>query len=292
MEPETLTASPTVIPLPAATVEGPAVRVLPVKADGEDFAQEAAGDASRPESESLFERFGWLYAFFREHLFRDDTEGISAALWPQGAPPAGSRLLELGCGPGFYCCQFGERFRELRRAGHRPFAPATPPRPAQRPLAPPGERALRAIRRAAPRRWKASRVDSLLAARLFTILPQREEAMAEMHRVTARGRAMFRRGAVLAAAGGGPAADHVGRGEPDGALRVLRSRAYREPPDATVLAPEAFGALVHVAAVAAVCALAGRALSIRDLREGSDGREDGHAAGAGAGGQLRDLSGG
>lgn len=29
------------------------------------------------EKESLFERFHWLYAFCREHLFRDDTEQIA-----------------------------------------------------------------------------------------------------------------------------------------------------------------------------------------------------------------------
>lgn len=244
MEPETLTASPTVIPLPAATVEGPAVRVLPVKADGEDFAQEAAGDASRPESESLFERFGWLYAFFRERLFRDDTEGISAALWPQGAPPAGSQLLELGCGPGFYCCQFGERFRDLRVLGIDRSRQQL--RHAQRNAR---KRHLENVRfeqsDALHLALENESVDSLLAARLFTILPQREEAMAEMHRVLRAGGRCF-------------VAEPCSRLRAVVPLRIMwgvanlmalcgysRTRAYREPPDATVLAPEAFGALVH-----------------------------------------------
>src|SRR5579875_547378 len=86
-------------------------RMNPLPVNGE-------GNAPHPEPpESLFERFSWLYAFFREHLFRDDTDGIAAALWPQGAPPEGSHLLELGCGPGFYCCQFAERFRQLNVLG-------------------------------------------------------------------------------------------------------------------------------------------------------------------------------
>ena len=33
------------------------------------------------EADSLFERHAWIYAFFREYLFHDDTNGIAAALW-------------------------------------------------------------------------------------------------------------------------------------------------------------------------------------------------------------------
>ena len=69
------------------------------------------------EPESLFERFHWLYAFCREHLFRDDTERIAAALWAGVAPPAGTRLLELGCGPGFYSCRLAQHFAHLQVTG-------------------------------------------------------------------------------------------------------------------------------------------------------------------------------
>ena len=201
-------------------------------------------EAQRPEAESLFERFGWLYAFFRERLFRDDTAGISAALWPQGEPPAGSRLLELACGPGFYCCQFAERFPHLDVLGIDR-----------------SRQALRRARRIArARRLENVRfeqsdalhldlgdesVDALLAARLFTILPEREEAMAEMHRVLTTGGRCF-------------IAEPCSRVRALIPLRIMwivanvmafcgnyRTRAYREPPDATVLAPEAFGALVQ-----------------------------------------------
>ena len=204
-----------------------------------------ADEFSGPDSESLFERFGWLYAFFRERLFRDDTAGISAALWPLGAPAAGTRFLELGCGPGFYCCQFGERFRDLRVLGI--------------------DRSRTQLRRA--RRNARTRdlpnvtfeesdalrlaldnesVDALLAARLFTILPQREEAMAEMHRVLKAGGRCF-------------VAEPCSRLRATIPLRVMwgvanllsmagysRTRAYREPPSATVMTPANFGALVHL----------------------------------------------
>ena len=69
------------------------------------------------EQESLFERFHWLYAFCREHLFRDDTERIAQMLWPAAPPPAASRLLEIGCGPGFYSCGLAHRFAQLQVTG-------------------------------------------------------------------------------------------------------------------------------------------------------------------------------
>ncbi len=242
-ESETLPANPVIAPLRAASANAPAVEVFAVPS-GDHTESETAGDAARAESESLFERFGWLYAFFRERLFRDDTEGISAALWPQGAPPAGSRLLELACGPGFYCCQLGERFRDLRVLG----------------IDRSRQQLRRAQRNARKRRLnnvtfersdalhlalENESVDALLAARLFTILPQREEAMAEMHRVLKAGGRCF-------------VAEPCSRLRAVIPLRIMwgvanlmtfagysRTRAYREPPDATVLPPEAFGALVH-----------------------------------------------
>ena len=200
-----------------------------------------APEPPNPETESLFERFGWLYAFFRERMFRDDTAGISAALWPQGAPPAGSRLLELGCGPGFYCCQFGERFRQLDVLGIDRSRQQL-------------RRARRNARHLENVRFEQSdalhldladnSVDALLAARLFTILPQRVEALAEMHRVLKAGGRCF-------------VAEPCSRLRAVVPLRIMwalanvmafcgnyRTRAYREPPDATVLPPEEFGTLV------------------------------------------------
>lgn len=133
-------------------------------------------------NESLFENFHWLYAFCREHLFRDDTERIAAALWPKTMPAAGTHLLEIGCGPGFYSCRLAERFAQLHVTGIDRAA----------------QQLNRARRRAAERQlancrfhradvlsldWPQGAFDAVVASRLFTILPQQEQALAEMNRV-------------------------------------------------------------------------------------------------------------
>ncbi len=197
------------------------------------------GNAAAPSPElpeSLFERFGWLYAFFREHLFRDDTDGIAAALWPQGAPPQGSRLLELGCGPGFYCCQFGERFRQLDVLG----------------IDRSRQQLRRARRNAKHRRLENVRfeqanaldlalpsgtVDALLCVRLFTILPERERALAEMHRVMRAGGRCFIAEPSSRLRTAIPLAIMWGLANLMTLAGDYRSRAYREPPNATVLPP-------------------------------------------------------
>jgi ubiquinone/menaquinone biosynthesis C-methylase UbiE len=69
------------------------------------------------EPESLFECFPWLYAFCRNHLFRDDTKLIASALWSGGVPAAGNSLLELGCGSGFFSRRMTRIFGRLRIVG-------------------------------------------------------------------------------------------------------------------------------------------------------------------------------
>ncbi|HEV2620126.1 MAG TPA: class I SAM-dependent methyltransferase [Acidobacteriaceae bacterium] len=70
-----------------------------------------------PPTESLFERCHWLYAFCREHLFKDQTPEISRSLFPPGGPVQGARLLELGCGPGVYACRFAQKFPQIAATG-------------------------------------------------------------------------------------------------------------------------------------------------------------------------------
>src|SRR5437016_13631555 len=67
--------------------------------------------------DSLFERFAWIYIFSRERVFRDDTSRIIGAFWPAGEPPASSKVLELGCGPGFYARTLASRFRQISVLG-------------------------------------------------------------------------------------------------------------------------------------------------------------------------------
>src|ERR1700753_1259308 len=69
------------------------------------------------DPESLFERCSWLYAFCREHLFRDHTAAISDALWPGTHPSPDTRLLEIACGPGFYACSLAQRYPDIQITG-------------------------------------------------------------------------------------------------------------------------------------------------------------------------------
>jgi arsenite methyltransferase len=68
-------------------------------------------------ADSLFEQVAWLYIFCREKLFRDDTQRMIAALWPNGKPAKGEKIIALGCGPGFCSCGLAERFREISVLG-------------------------------------------------------------------------------------------------------------------------------------------------------------------------------
>ncbi len=145
-------------------------------------AQVAARDSEFPTDDSLFEHYAWLYIFFRERIFRDDTDRIIKALWPETRPSAGTQLIELGCGPGFYSCGLAARFPELSVLGV--------------------DRSARQLQCAREKKWELglencsfesddvldlshsdNSFDELIAARLFTVLPDRERAVGEMYRV-------------------------------------------------------------------------------------------------------------
>ncbi len=142
------------------------------------------------QGDSLFEQVAWIYVFCRENLFRDDTDRICSALWPGGAPAAGTQLLELGCGPGFYSSRFARRFPQLSVVGVD--------RSAQQ-LAWARQRVLRAgLQNCRFERGNVldipcaeDRFDVVIASRLFTVLPEREAAIAEMHRVLKPGGRCF-----------------------------------------------------------------------------------------------------
>lgn len=144
----------------------------------------------QPDHDSLFEHVAWVYVFCREHLFRDDTERIIAALWPEGRPSGGTQLIELGCGPGFYSCRLAERFSDLsvtgvdrsegqlRRARERAGALGL------------GNCRFRRIN-ALDLSYADAEFDIVLASRLFTILPEQHRAVAEMYRVLKPGGRCF-----------------------------------------------------------------------------------------------------
>src|SRR5437660_4833345 len=145
---------------------------------------------NRDQSESLFEHVAWLYAFFREHLFRDDTNRMIAALWPSGRPTCGTELIEFGCGPGFYSRRLAQPFPQISVTGVDQ-----------------SENQLRWAReRASAIRLSNclfecvnvlhlpcadARFDALIASRLFTVLPEPTPAIAEMYRVLMSGGSCF-----------------------------------------------------------------------------------------------------
>jgi ubiquinone/menaquinone biosynthesis C-methylase UbiE len=170
-------SDPAVFPLAHAATAGTSIPVIP----------EESNDSS---DDSLFEHFAWLYIFCREKLFRDDTQRMVHSLWPNGKPAPGEKVIELGCGPGFYSCGLAERFREISVLG-------VDRSPSQ----------LKCAREKRNKlglnncRFQSDNVlelphaggsfDVLIASRLFTILPHRRRAVAEMYRVLRPGGRCF-----------------------------------------------------------------------------------------------------
>ena len=147
---------------------------------------------SEPETttDSLFEHFAWLYIFCREKLFRDDTARMISSLWPASEPAPGEEIIELGCGPGFYSCQLAGRFSKTSVLG-------VDRSPSQLNWAREKVQALRLnnCRFESDNVMDLSHADSsfdvLIASRLFTVLPDRRRAVAEMHRVLRPGGRCF-----------------------------------------------------------------------------------------------------
>ena len=144
----------------------------------------------KQDTDSLFEHVAWLYAFFRERLFRDDTARIITAIWPGDRPKRDMRLLELGCGPGFYSCRLAKHFNELSVLGVDRCE----------------SQLCRARERAQMQGLDNCRFDHVnvhaiacgdgefdvvLASRLFTVLRQQQRVVAEIYRVLKPGGRCF-----------------------------------------------------------------------------------------------------
>jgi arsenite methyltransferase len=186
----------------------------------------------RRDGDSLFEHVAWVYVFCREHLFRDDTERIITALWPGDRPSAGTQLLELGCGPGFYSCRLAERFREMSVTGvdrSESQLQWARERACALTLSNCRFKRINALKLS----YADAEFDIVLASRLFTILPEQDRAVAEMYRILKPGGRCF-------------------IAEPRHAFRAsiplfamwllagLNRNGYREPYKATVFSAEAF----------------------------------------------------
>lgn len=141
-------------------------------------------------SDSLFEHFGAIYIFCREKLFRDDTSRMIRALWPKGSPEPGARAIELGCGPGFYSCRLAQEFPEISVVGVDSSA-----RQLEWAEAKARANGINNCRFENDNVLDLSHADEtfdrLVASRLFTVLQERQRAVAEMYRVLKPGGICF-----------------------------------------------------------------------------------------------------
>ncbi|MDQ6655617.1 MAG: class I SAM-dependent methyltransferase [Verrucomicrobiota bacterium] len=145
-------------------------------------AQPAAPAPRVRKDDSLFERLPWLYVFFRERCFRDDTDRIVRTLWGNGQPSPQTRVIELGCGPGFYSCQLAARFPQISVTGVDQSArqlDLAQKKARQRNL----QNCCFEADNVLDLTYEAESFDVVLAARLFTVLPKQPQAIAEMHRI-------------------------------------------------------------------------------------------------------------
>ncbi|MDQ2866970.1 MAG: class I SAM-dependent methyltransferase [Verrucomicrobiota bacterium] len=140
--------------------------------------------------DSLFEHFDWLYILCRERFFRDDTQRIIDALWPAGRPNVGEKLVELGCGPGFYARRLAQIFPQLQVLGldrsHRllEYAREKATQDGLRNCVLEYANVLDVAR-------ASETFDQVVASRLFTVLPEAEEVVAETFRVLKSGGRAF-----------------------------------------------------------------------------------------------------
>ncbi len=187
---------------------------------------------------SLFDRFAWVYAFCREHVFRDDTEQIARALELERVAAQHGQVLELGCGPGFYACRLAAAFGGAQFVGIDRSVPLLAH--ARRRST---EHALTNCRFEQGDIYHLPQptvsVDAIVAARLFTVLDDQPQALAEMFRVLRAGGRCF-------------------IAEPREAWRTAlplqamwllarcasHRRSYGDPRRAAVLSPATFGAII------------------------------------------------
>jgi ubiquinone/menaquinone biosynthesis C-methylase UbiE len=134
------------------------------------------------EPDSLFERCAWFYALCREYLFRDHTQEIAHALFPNDAPDPGTRLIEVGCGPGFYACRLSEELPNLTTVGID-LSESLIQRAASRArdLKLPNCSFRHADAHALP--FASDSIDAVVVSRLFLIVPEKEGVIREIFRV-------------------------------------------------------------------------------------------------------------
>ena len=132
--------------------------------------------------DSLFERCAWFYSLCREYIFRDHTSEIVQSLFPVEQPAPGTRLLELGCGPGFYACRLAEELRHLETTGidlsHKLIERA---KGRAKSLRLKNCKFQHADAHELP--FASDSIDAIVVSRLFLIVPDKERIIGEIFRV-------------------------------------------------------------------------------------------------------------
>lgn len=192
------------------------------------------------QPDSLFESCSWFYALCREYLFRDHTPEISRALFPPEGPAPGTRVFELGCGPGFYACRLSQEYPQIHTTGvdlSRRLLARAKSRAASRSL----QNCTFAHADAHSLPDASNSVDAIVVSRLFLIVANREAVLGEIFRVLRPGGRCF-----IAE----PTSGFRTR-IPLGCMwllsKVTNSPAgrYREPRQADVMTAPDFSALIH-----------------------------------------------
>jgi arsenite methyltransferase len=198
------------------------------------------GQSITHQPDSLFERLAWFYALCREYLFRDHTPEIVQGLFPVERPAAGTRLLELGCGPGFYACRISEELPMVQTTGvdlsHALIERATE-RARSRQLS--NCSFQHADAHALP--YMTGSIDAVVVSRLFLIVPDKEGIVREIFRVLRPG------GRCFIAEPTSGFRTRLPLAVMWALARLTSSPAgkYREPQQADVLSRPAFEALVQ-----------------------------------------------
>jgi ubiquinone/menaquinone biosynthesis C-methylase UbiE len=190
--------------------------------------------------DSLFERLSWFYALCREYLFRDHTEEIAHSLFPPGGPPAETRLLELGCGPGFYACRLSEQYPTLRTTGvdlSFSLIQRAKDRAAARQLS--NCSFQHADAHSLP--YPSSSVDCIVVSRLFLIVPDKEGIVREIFRVLKPSGVCF----IAEPTSGFRTRLPLALMWLLARLTTSPAGKYREPQQADVLSRPDFAALIH-----------------------------------------------
>jgi ubiquinone/menaquinone biosynthesis C-methylase UbiE len=190
--------------------------------------------------DSLFEACSWFYALCREYLFRDHTQEIARVLFSPNGPAAGTRLLELGCGPGFYACRLSQEYPQIHTTGvdlSRRLIARAKTRAARRSL----QNCTFSHGDANSLPDDSDSIDAIVVSRLFLILQNREAVLSEIFRVLKPGGRCF----IAEPTSGFRTRIPLSCMWLLSKLTSTPAGKYREPRQADVMTPPDFSALIH-----------------------------------------------